>query len=365
MRLRRKRSKMSQKNTKEEEDNGMKKFIAWCAAGWLLAFGAQAQEAVLQGGVNPGYHEPPAWFKQSFLDLRDDVAEAAAANKRVLLYFYQDGCPYCQKLLEHNFGIPAIAEKTQRNYDVVAINIWGDREVTDMDGTALTEKRFAERHKVMFTPTLLFLDERGGTVLRVNGYYAPAKFDLALDYGMRRDADKLSFRDYLARQRPAAARATLQTEPFFLKPPYALARHRAPAQRPLLVLFEQRDCDACDEFHRDVLARPQTRELLARFDVAQLDMWDDTAVMAPDGAETTAVDWARRLKVQYAPTLVFFDERGQEVFRAEAYLKSFHVQSVLDYVASGAYKTQPNLQRFIQERADRLREQGVQVDLMD
>lgn len=343
----------------------MKKLIAWLAAGWMLAFGAVAQESTLQDGVNPGYHEQPAWFKQSFLDLREDVAEAAAANKRVLLYFYQDGCPYCKKLLEHNFGTPAIAEKTRRNYDVVAINLWGDREVTDMDGAVLSEKGFAERHKVMYTPTLLFLDERGRSVLRANGYYAPTKFDMALDYGMRRDTDSLSFRDYMARQAPVSARGTLHSEPFFLKPPYELVRKSVAARRPLLVLFEQRDCEACDEFHRDVLARPQTRELLAKFDVAQLDMWDDTAVVAPDGVETTAVSWAQRLRVQYAPTLVFFDERGQEVFRAEAYLKSFHVQSVLDYVASGAYETQPNLQRFIQQRADHLREQGVRVDLME
>ena len=44
-------------------------------------------------------------------------------------------------------------------------------------------------------------------------------------------------------------------------------------------------------------------------------------------------------------------------------MKGFHVQSVLDYVASGAYKKQPNLQRFIRERADSLRERGVAVDI--
>ncbi|MFA7386616.1 MAG: hypothetical protein WCZ87_03030, partial [Thiohalobacteraceae bacterium] len=45
------------------------------------------------GMTNPGYHEKPAWFKNSFLDLREDVAEARAEDKQVVLYFYQDGCP--------------------------------------------------------------------------------------------------------------------------------------------------------------------------------------------------------------------------------------------------------------------------------
>jgi thioredoxin-related protein len=79
----------------------------------------------------------------------------------------------------------------------------------------------------------------------------------------------------------------------------------------------------------------------------------------------TAAQWAARLNIQYTPSLVFFDEQGREVFRSEAYLRTFHIQSVMDYIASGAYRRQPNLQRFIQERADHLREQGVVVDLMD
>jgi hypothetical protein len=35
----------------------------------------------------------------------------------------------------------------------------------------------------------------------------------------------------------------------------------------------------------------------------------------------------------------------------------------MDYVASGAYRSQPSFQRFIQSRAERLRERGVVVDL--
>ena len=74
----------------------------------LMIFGAaqaaEKNESLGQGMVNPGYHEKPDWFKSSFLDIREDVAEATDANKRVILYFYQDGCPYCAKLLNDNFG---------------------------------------------------------------------------------------------------------------------------------------------------------------------------------------------------------------------------------------------------------------------
>ena len=53
--------------------------------------------------VNPGHEQQPEWFKVSFLDLYEDIAEAADENRRVMIYFFQDGCPYCKKLLEDNF----------------------------------------------------------------------------------------------------------------------------------------------------------------------------------------------------------------------------------------------------------------------
>ena len=37
----------------------------------------------------------PGWFKESFLDFREDIAEASVEGKRLLLYFWQRGCPYC------------------------------------------------------------------------------------------------------------------------------------------------------------------------------------------------------------------------------------------------------------------------------
>ena len=144
--------------------------------------------------TNPGSIEYPVWFKNSFLDLRDDVAEAAENNKRVLLFFYQDGCPYCKKLLEVNLAQKAIADKMQKHIDAITINMWGDREITDINGEVMKEKDFAVKNKVMYTPTLLYLDEKGKIILRVNGYYKPHKFNTALDYVIGKHDKKEKFR---------------------------------------------------------------------------------------------------------------------------------------------------------------------------
>ncbi len=120
--------------------------------------------------------EVPAWFKVSFLDLRDDVKEAAAGGKRLMLYFGQNGCPYCRQLMTVNFRTPAIVATTRRHFDVVEINILGSRDVTWIDGIVRTEKAFARYLKVGYTPTLLIVDERGVELTRINGYLPPAPF---------------------------------------------------------------------------------------------------------------------------------------------------------------------------------------------
>lgn len=315
-----------------------------------------------EGFVNPGHAEKPAWFKISFLDVYEDIADAADNNKRVMLYFYQDGCPYCKKLLEDNFGQRAIAEKTRKHFDVVAINIWGTNEVIVGD-EEFTEKEFAAALKVQYTPTLIFFNEDNKAVYRANGYYPPEKFHTVLDYVGQRMEKKIRYQDYLAKVNPQPAKGHLYTDVINIKDPENLQQALS-QEKHLMVMFEQKQCAACDELHNDMLSRPEGKKQLSRFNVSLLDMWSDKAVIRPDGKKVKIRDWVKQLDVKYAPSMVYFNGKGEEVFRTDAYLKSFHTHSVMDYVASGAYKTQPNFQRYIDERADQLREQGIEVDLM-
>lgn len=321
-------------------------------------------ESLLSDMVNPGYQEKPSWFKESFLDLREDIQEATENKKRVLLYFYQDGCPYCAKLLQDNLGQKKLADKTKKHFDVIAINMWGDKEVTDLNGRQTTEKKFTERMKVMYTPTLVFLTEKGDVALRVNGYYAPNKFETALDYVRGHHERKISFRNYAHKFLKKATTGKLHQQPFILPPPYNLQK-LLKSDKPLLVLFEQKKCHDCDELHNDIFKRKETLEQIKRFNVVRLDMWSKEKLIDGKGNAVSAKMLAQSLKVNHAPGFVFFDDNGKDIFRIDAYLKSFHTQSVLDYIASEAYKKQPNFQRYISERASKLEAQGIHVDLMD
>lgn len=329
----------------------------------LLAALASPAFAAESFNPSPNAIEIPAWFQESFLDFRDDVRDAARQGKRLMVYFGQDGCPYCRELMRVNFSQKDIVDRARRHFNAVAINMWGDREVTWTDGKPMAEKALAARLGVQFTPTLLFLDEKGAVVLRLNGYYPPHKLRAALDYVAGKEEKKTAFAAYLQRHAREAASGRLHEQPFLLKPPLDLDRTRKPAARPLAVLFEQKDCAACDELHGQGFRDAGVRALIGKLDVARVELFGTERLITPGGKALTAGQWARELKIAYTPTIVFFDERGAEVFRVEAYLKSFHLASSLDYVASGAYRSQPSFQRYIQGRAEKIRAAGGRVDL--
>jgi hypothetical protein len=103
------------------------------------------------------YHQ--RWFQLSFLNLRDDFAEAKAAGKRFAIIFEQRGCPYCIKLHTELLAQRYINDYMRENFAVLQLDIWGAREVTDFDGKVLSERALAERWGIIFTPTIVFFKD--------------------------------------------------------------------------------------------------------------------------------------------------------------------------------------------------------------
>ena len=330
----------------------------------LLIGNAHAADAPAVVTTAPQQHQHPAWFKESFLDIREEIAEATKSGRRLMLYFYQDGCPYCTKLLNENFGQKAISEKTRKHFDVIAINIWGDREVKDLNGQTVPEKAFVKSLGVQFTPSLLMLDEKGNTALRLNGYTPPHQFTVALDFVSKRLEKKQKYIDYLQANASEPATGQLHPEPWLMTSPLNLTTKAAGDKKPLLVLFEQKVCAACDEMHRDAFPRPEVADLLKKFQVARVDIASNETLKTPTGSTQTMRDWTRKLNIIYTPSLLYFDANGKEVFRVEGYLRPFHLSSSLDYIASGEYLKQPEFQRYIEARAATRRAKGERVELM-
>lgn len=105
-----------------------------------------------------GLHKAP-WMRDTFKDLQEDLAEANEEGKRLMVIIEQRGCIYCKKMHDEVFSVERIASYIDQNFFVVQINMFGDVDVTDFDGTILPEKEMVKRWGALFTPSILFFPQ--------------------------------------------------------------------------------------------------------------------------------------------------------------------------------------------------------------
>ena len=148
-------------NEEERVKTKIEEFIAIALLAIVLAGTtgpAGAEELIKPIRSDDGlYHHE--WFKQSFLDLKDDLQEADEAGKRLAIIFEQVGCIYCKKMQTEVLAQKSINDFVRKSFEVVQMNLWGSRNVTDFDGKVMSEKALAKRWGVIFTPTIVFLPE--------------------------------------------------------------------------------------------------------------------------------------------------------------------------------------------------------------
>ncbi|MDE9449117.1 thioredoxin family protein [Aliiroseovarius sp. Z3] len=154
----------------------------------ILAYVAGLPVAAAELG-DDGLHKQP-WFTDSFLEMADDLAEAGAEGKDLLILIEQQGCPYCRELHEVNFARQQIVDYLQENFMVVQLNMFGAREVVDFDGEALEERDLTVKWGVNFTPTVVIFPSdasdtssaRAAEAFRMPGYFKPFHFLKSLEY---------------------------------------------------------------------------------------------------------------------------------------------------------------------------------------
>lgn len=322
-----------------------------------LGFSAQKQGKFI-GGKDTTM---PSWFLSSFLDLNEDIEELSSQNKRLILLFHQPNCPYCHKFITKNLEDKKIKAKILKNFAVIDINMFGDREVTDIDGNTYSEKEFAIKYKVQFTPTVIFFDEKANQVLRLNGYQNIQKLNLALDYV--KDKEQGSYKEYMVQKLKQQSSGGLISEPDLFIATKDLRQKGTPKEYALF--FETANCSDCETLHKKLLKDKISRELLSKMKLYQLDLDSNNSLITPDKMILKIKDWANSLNVTTSPTIIFFDTKGKEIIRIESMVKTFHFQTVIDYVVSGAYKSEKEFQRYLTKRANAIRAKGIDVNIWD
>jgi thioredoxin-related protein len=121
----------------------------------IAAFSFQAWSAEVG---EDGLHKQD-WCALTFRDVAEDIEAARDEGKRLVMIFEQRGCIYCAQMHEKILSDPEVSDFIKANFKVVQYNMFGDEEVTDLDGDVLTEKTAARKWGYVFTPTMVFLPE--------------------------------------------------------------------------------------------------------------------------------------------------------------------------------------------------------------
>ena len=119
--------------------SGLGAAALWLPAGRLL--GADGGPTLTEDGL---YTQ--SWFLESFLELADDLTEAAGQEKRFAVMWELKGCPYCKETHFVNFARPDIQKYVRSKFNILQLNIIGSREVTDFDGSVMSEKKLARKY---------------------------------------------------------------------------------------------------------------------------------------------------------------------------------------------------------------------------
>ncbi len=147
------------------------------------------------------------WFLDSFLDLSEDLVESAGDQKRFAIIWEQKGCPYCRDTHMINFSTPKIRSWIKERFNIVQLDIWGSREVTDFDGEVMEERELARKSRVTYTPSIQFfppsLDGIAGKsgfdieINRMPGYFRRFHFITMFEYIYEKAYEKEDFQRYL------------------------------------------------------------------------------------------------------------------------------------------------------------------------
>ena len=305
----------------------------------------------------------PSWFKDSFLDFREDAKEAAESGKHMLVFADLKGCPYCAQMLKDNFKKSEAEggnrEFIQKHFDSIHIDIKGSREIAFNEDTEVSEKELARALNVSFTPTLLFMDANNKIVARVNGYRSPREFRQVLNFVHEKAYLKTDLASYRLKHLKDSVYTLLDHDEFS---PITDLKKASETDKPLAVLFEDKTCDECERFHKEILDLKETKRLMKAFNFVRLDALSPQKIIDPQGNETTAGEWLKKENISYRPALLVF-VKGKEKARITGLIKSFHFQQLLSYFALKKYNEYPDFIAYGEEYTKKILDSGKDVDI--
>ncbi|WPE17870.1 thioredoxin family protein [Candidatus Thioglobus autotrophicus] len=309
--------------------------------------------------IGGSLYDVPSWFTDSFLDVAEDAQDALDENKTVLLYFHLDGCPYCDAMLTQNFKSGENLAFIKKHFSVVAVNIKGARDITMSESESKTEQALSEILAVKYTPTIIFLDEDGKQAFRTNGYRDVAAFRQVLEYVASKSYKNTTLSNYIE-----AKQNTSQAYTFINHASLQVASNFQEFDQPVAILFEDKDCTACEDFHQNLINRADVKAELDKYLFVRFDAYSDQKIIGFDGKLTSPRQMVKDYDLNYRPGILLFDE-GENITKIDGKLYSFHFNTVLRYVSGKHYQYYPKFSTYLRARQAELLEKGININIVD
>ncbi len=107
----------------------------------------------------------------------------------------------------------------------------------------------------------------------------------------------------------------------------------------IILYFGQARCAYCEQFIKQDLGQPDIAYYIQKHhDVIPIDIWGIEDIIDTDGKTYTERELSLKYKANFTPTVVFYDKKGNAVFRLRGFYPPYKFRAALEYVTEGFYK---------------------------
>lgn len=106
---------------------------------------------------------------------------AQIEQKKVLVYAQAQWCTYCKKMEREVFPQERVQDSLYKYFIPVNVDIESDN-IMRYDGREITQRNFAMQHRVMSTPTFIFINSEGEVMGVQPGFMPSETFRILLGF---------------------------------------------------------------------------------------------------------------------------------------------------------------------------------------
>ena len=180
----------------------------------------------------------------------------------------------------------------------------------------------------------------------------------------------IPFNISLAKDFDDAAIMHIDYPSWFKKDPFfdlaeSLEQARSSGKQGLMVFFTTEGCSYCAEFIRESLSNPEIASLVQKnFDTVGLEIFNDTEMTTPRGESMSMKQFAKEEGADFAPTLLFFGDEGENVLRAAGYQSPDRFKMIIGYLTGKHYQKE-SLANYFTRQNEKASKISPSIDLKE